>query len=118
VKKPTKDSLKYEKPLPLHLLPYAIRNDKYYSVGTAFAISPNQFITAAHVLNLGVDSQFEGYSLRDKSGNVYPIEKIFKYSFRQDFVVFSSQKLTVSRPSPEREGLYSWQCARTGNRDS
>src|SRR5512139_3696097 len=98
VKKPTKDSLKYEKPLPLDLLPYAIRNDKYYSVGTAFAIAKNQFVTAAHVLNLGLESQFDGYSLRDRNGNIYPIDKVLKYSYRQDFVVFSSKNLNISKP--------------------
>ncbi|HEY6095387.1 MAG TPA: serine protease [Gallionellaceae bacterium] len=98
VKKPTKDSLKYEKPLPLELLPYAIRNDKYYSVGTAFAIAKNQFVTAAHVLNLGQETQFDGFSLRDHNGNIYPIDKVLKYSYRQDFVVFSSKNLDISKP--------------------
>ena len=37
VLKPTKDSLQYEKPLPMDLMLYSIRTDKYYSVGTAFA---------------------------------------------------------------------------------
>ena len=35
--KPVDDNLVYEKPLPLDLLPFQERNDKYYSVGTAFA---------------------------------------------------------------------------------
>jgi hypothetical protein len=89
VKKPVSDSLKYEKPLPMELLPFAFRNDKYLSVGTAFAISPDQFVTAAHVLALGADSQMKGFSLRDKGGNVYPIENILKYSSRRDFAVFT-----------------------------
>lgn len=89
VKKPVHDSLKYEKPLPLHLLPYTERNDKYYSVGTAFAIAPNRFVSAAHVLNLGQASQYEGFSLRDRNGNVFRIDQVFKYSSRRDFAVFS-----------------------------
>lgn len=89
VKKPEHDSLKYEKPLPLDLLPFAFRNDKYLSLGTAFAIAPNQFVTAAHVLTLGFDSQMKGFSLRDKNGNVYPIDNILKYSSRRDFIVFT-----------------------------
>ncbi len=89
VKKPVNDSLKYEKALPLELLPFAFRNDKYLSVGTAFAIAPDRFVTAAHVLTLGAKSQMQGFSLRDKGGNVYPIENILKYSSRRDFTVFT-----------------------------
>jgi len=89
VKKPANDSLKYEKALPLELLPFSVRNDKYNSVGTAFAIAPNQFVTAAHVLTLGLDSQLKGFSLRDKNGNVYPVVSILKYSSRRDFIVFT-----------------------------
>jgi serine protease Do len=42
IKKPEKDALTYEKPLPLELLPYAERTDAYWSIGTAFAISPRR----------------------------------------------------------------------------
>ena len=48
MKKPETDSLGYEKPLPLELLPFRERNDKYVSIGTAFAIGSNRFVTAAH----------------------------------------------------------------------
>lgn len=89
VPKPTKDSLQYEKPLPMDLLPYSIRTDKYYSVGTAFAISPYEFVSAAHVMNLGSGSQFKEVLLRDKEGKVYSIDKILKYSKNRDFIVFS-----------------------------
>jgi len=92
VKKPTKDSLTYEKPLPLDLLPYSLRHDKYYSVGTAFAIAPDRFVSAAHVLNLDAESQYKELSLRDRNGSVYVIDKVLKYSYRQDFVVFSIKK--------------------------
>jgi len=89
VPKPTKDSLQYEKPLPMDLMPYSVRTDKYFSIGTAFAISPSEFVSAAHVLNLGGGSQFKEALLRDKAGKVYSIEKILKYSKNRDFVVFS-----------------------------
>jgi serine protease Do len=89
VKKPAKDSLTYEKPLPFDLLPYSVRNDKYYSVGTAFAISPGQLVSAAHVLNLDRDSRFADFAVRDSNGNVYAVDQILKYSARRDFVVFS-----------------------------
>lgn len=90
VPKPVQDSLTYEKALPLDLIPYAIRTDKYYSMGTAFAIGPDQFITAAHVMwNLEQESQFKETFLRDSKGNIYAIDKITKYSDHRDFVVFS-----------------------------
>ena len=95
VPKPTIDSLQYEKPLPMDLLPYLVRTDKYYSVGTAFAISPSEFVSAAHVMNLGGGSQFNEIFLRDKEGKVYPIGKVLKYSKDRDFIVFSLQNATA-----------------------
>ncbi len=89
VLKPTHDSLTYERPLPLDLLPYAERTDKYTSVGTAFAIGSGEFVTAAHVLGLDHESQFADYSIRDASGAVFGIDKVLKYSDRRDFVVFT-----------------------------
>ncbi len=87
--KPTNDSLQYEKPLPMDLLPYSIRTDKYFSVGTAFAIGPSEFVSAAHVTNLGSGSQFKEIFLRDREGKVYTVGKVLKYSKDRDFIVFS-----------------------------
>jgi hypothetical protein len=97
VLKPTKDSLQYEKPLPMDLIPYSIRTDKYYSIGTAFAISPSEFVSAAHVMNLGSGSQFKEAFLRDRQGKVYAIEKILKYSKNRDFIVFSLGNARVKK---------------------
>jgi serine protease Do len=97
VPKPTKDSLQYEKPLSFDYLPYAFRTDRYYSIGTAFAISPSEFLSAAHVMNIGEGSQFKEVLLRDKEGKVYFIDKILKYSLNRDFVVFSVRDITVKR---------------------
>jgi serine protease Do len=91
--KPTDDPITYERPLPLDLIPYQQRMDKYRSVGTAFAIGDNRFVTAAHVIALGIGSQFGPPALRDASGQVYDIDKILKYSERQDFVEFSLQRV-------------------------
>jgi hypothetical protein len=44
--KPVDEPLVYEKPLPLELLPFQERNDKYYSIGTAFSIGHNRYVTA------------------------------------------------------------------------
>lgn len=98
VKKPVKDPLKYEKALPMDLIPYSIRSDKYYPVGTAFAIGENKFVSAAHVMYLGFDSQYEEVYLRDQAGKIIKINKFSKYSYRRDFVVFSLKNAGKGKP--------------------
>jgi hypothetical protein len=97
VPKPADDSITYEKPLPMDQLPFQVRNDKYLSIGTAFACSGAEFATAAHVMNLGARSRFKEALIRDGNGNVFSIDKIVKYSSRRDFVVFTVK----GRQSPE-----------------
>jgi serine protease Do len=89
IKKPLKDLLTYEKPLPLELVPFSERNDAYWPVGTAFAIAPDTFVTAAHVIIAGVGSQFGVPGIRDSQGKVYSIDRILKFAMHEDFVVFS-----------------------------
>jgi TonB family protein len=92
VKKPEKDPATYEKPLPLELLPYLERNDAYQSVGTAFALGHNVYVTAAHVLVAAVDSQYGKPALRhsgDLASPTFEIDQVLKFSAYQDFVVFS-----------------------------
>lgn len=87
--KPANDPTVYEKPLPLDLLPYQERTDKYYSTGTAFAIGHGRYVTAGHVLLLGANSLWGAPELRDNAGHVYAIAKIEKFSLRRDFAVFT-----------------------------
>ena len=87
--KPPDGDVTYERPLPLELIPYQQRIDKYRSIGTAFAIGPNRYVTAAHVINLGTGSQFGPPALRDTGGKVYDIDQVLKYSERRDFVMFT-----------------------------
>jgi serine protease Do len=89
IKKPAKDSVTYEKPLPLELIPFTERNDAYWPVGTAFAIGPDRFVTAAHVLVLGVGSQFGVPGIRDNTGKVYTIDRVLKFSMHEDYAVFT-----------------------------
>jgi serine protease Do len=98
--KPTIDPLQYEKPLPLELLPFAERNDKYESIGTAFAIEPGKFVTAAHVTNAASGSMWGAPALRDAQGNVYPIEFVTRFSYDEDFVVFTLKKPPKVKPLP------------------
>ncbi|HEX4598826.1 MAG TPA: serine protease, partial [Burkholderiaceae bacterium] len=87
--KPPDGEVTYERELPLDLIPYQERTDKYRSIGTAFAIGPNRYVTAGHVIDLGLGSQFGPPALRDGAGKVYDIEQVLKFSDRRDFVVFS-----------------------------
>ncbi len=89
VLKPKEDNLKYERALPMDLIPYSVRKDPYYSVGTAFAIGPNVWVTAGHVFDFGHKSLSKTYRLRDRNGKVYDVDQILKYSMHRDFVVFS-----------------------------
>lgn len=87
--KPAHDPLTYAEPLPLDLLPDQQRNDKYNSIGTAFAIGPNRYVTAAHVLLTSRNSLWGPLLLRDDQGHVYAIDKVQKFVLRRDFAVFS-----------------------------
>lgn len=98
VLKPVDDPLTYERPLPMDLIPFTVRTDPYYSVGTAFAIGANQWITAAHVFDLGHKSLHKIYRLRDHLGKVYDIAQILKYSSHRDFVVFSIKNPPKVKP--------------------
>lgn len=89
MKKPEKDSLSYERALPLELLPYSERTNAYISQGTAFAVGENRFVTAAHVLRPGFKSNYGEPALRSADGKVYAIERILKYAEHKDFAVFS-----------------------------
>ncbi|MDH5355714.1 MAG: serine protease [Gammaproteobacteria bacterium] len=112
IAKPDKDTVKYEKELPLHLLPYQVRTDKYYSVGSAFRLDNDRFITAAHVLGLGWASQHKELGIRDADGNVYAINEIYKYSLTKDFVVFtvdgikSGPSLDINRGYTKNKKVY------------
>jgi serine protease Do len=90
--------VKYEKALPLELLSFTERNDKYWSVGTAFAIGDNQYVSAAHVLHSGIGSAMGKPALRSATGEVYPVTRILKHSVDEDFIVFSVQAAPAVQP--------------------
>lgn len=89
LEKPTTDSLTYEKPLPFDLLPYRVRNDKYESIGTAFALDNGQFVSAAHVMALASESVRRRIHLREPGGRIIDIDQIQKYSLGRDFITFT-----------------------------
>jgi hypothetical protein len=100
LKKPEKDDLQYERPLPLDQLPFSQRNDKYESIGTAFAIGRGRFVTAAHVTNVANASLWGVPAIRDEHGHVYPLDKVLKYSLHEDFIVFTAAGAPAVAPLP------------------
>ena len=90
LEKPVEDPTVYEKPLDWDKVPFAIRNDKYYSIGTAFAISKTELITAFHVINLGYESLTSSkYFVRDSGGNVYEVDEVTGGSSEKDYLSFT-----------------------------
>jgi hypothetical protein len=98
VHKAEPDPLTYDRPPPLDLVPFVIRTDAYWSIGSAFAIGPNTFVTAAHVLVEMAGGQFGTPALRDAQGRVFPIDRILKFSMQQDFAVFSVHDAPAPTP--------------------
>ncbi|MDR0275350.1 MAG: trypsin-like peptidase domain-containing protein [Burkholderiaceae bacterium] len=98
IPKPASESITYEKPLPLELLPFQERNDKYDSVGTAFALDDRHYVTAGHVLELGIGSLTGEPALRDAGGRVYAIGQITRFSLQQDFVEFTLKEPPAIAP--------------------
>jgi serine protease Do len=88
--------IKYEKPLPLELLSFIERNDKYWSIGTAFAIRPGVFASAAHVMVGNINGRLGVPALRDANGKVYPINQVLQFSLHEDFIVFTVQNFPSS----------------------
>lgn len=81
----------YERPLPLELLSFTERNDRFWSIGTAFAIAPDVFVSNAHVLLSAMGSQMGHPHLRDAQGNTHAVTEVLKFSLHEDFIVFRAR---------------------------
>ncbi len=90
VPKPPEAGVTYEREPPYELQPFTERNDKFFPIGTAFAISPGVFVSAAHVMQAAMGGMAGPPRLRDAAGQTYAIENVLKYSLQQDFIVFSA----------------------------
>ncbi len=82
------EQITYTRPLPFDKLDYIERNEKYYSIGTAFFINDKELMTAAHVFGLEYFSLLQDFYIRDTDGNVYPVNLIKRYSTHRDMAVF------------------------------
>ena len=97
IKKPEEKNIVYDKELDWSAVPYAIRIDGYYSIGTAFAISATEAVTAFHVMDLGTESDvFREYYIRDSRGTVHEAGTVVRASNEKDFVVFTVTGKTFS----------------------
>ena len=81
-------------------------------IGTAFAIGPNEFVTAAHLLDSAIGSRFERPVLIDSGRVVYQIGDVLHYSEQKDYVIFSLRRaprirpLVIQRNEPTSSELY------------
>jgi hypothetical protein len=90
IKKPEEKGIVYDKELDWSVIPYAIRSDQYRSIGTAFAVSPTEALTAFHVIDLSSESDvFKEYYIRDSGGNVFEVDRVNKASNERDFLIFT-----------------------------
>lgn len=97
VPKPEKDPLSYEKELAWSQVPFNIRNDKYHSIGTAFAVGPKELLTAFHVLDLHRASKtYTRFFIRDREQRVYEIDQILAADQARDVVRFTVKEKTFS----------------------
>lgn len=97
IKKPEEKNIVYDKELDWSVVPYAVRSDQYYSIGTAFAISAREAVTAFHVIDLSGESNvFTEYYIRDSGGNVYEVDQVTRASNEKDFLIFTVQGRTFS----------------------
>ncbi len=114
VRKPVKDSMVYDKELNWDLVDYRIRNDDYYGVGTAFAISETELVTAAHVLGVNQDSlvyteRLIRQKFRNEKGQmeekVWEIESVKAFASNRDYVVFTAKGLVLDSWFPKAAKL-------------
>jgi hypothetical protein len=72
-------------------------------VGTAFAIGPNEFVTAAHLFDKAIGSHFGHPVLMDSRQVEYQVADILQFSEQQDYVVFSLERPPRVKPLPVRQ---------------
>ena len=103
---PAKDPVSYEKDLPWDLVPFNLRNDSYISIGTAFAVSKTELVTAHHVFQ-GVHAS-RGYQtcfIRDAKQKVWEVDQILALDEQRDVIRFTVKDRTFDRWLELRPGF-------------
>lgn len=88
VPKQEDEDIVYQRPLPFDQLDFKERNDKYHAIGTAFFIDSKRLISAAHVIAADEFSVHKEYFIRDHQGEVFALNKIYRYSSYRDLIEF------------------------------
>lgn len=95
--RPEQDRLSYERELPWDAVPFHIRQDKFASIGTAFAISPTELVTALHVIPLDRESaSYPSFFIRDSTRKVYEVDQILAMDQHRDVVRFTVKGRTFT----------------------
>jgi len=93
LEKPVDDTIVYEKKINWDLVPFKMRNDNYHSIGTAFAISKTELMTAFHVIET-IEDGYDKYFVRDSQENVYEVDMITGGSKEKDYLIFTVKNKT------------------------
>src|SRR5512133_589082 len=95
---PAKDPVSYEKDLPWDLVPFNIRNDRYISIGTAFAVSKTELVTAHHVFKpVHASMGYQTCFIRDAKQNVWEVDQILALDEQRDVIRFTVKGRTFDR---------------------
>jgi serine protease Do len=85
---------------PIENAPFQKKGDTYVSIGTAFLIGPNRFVSAAHVLQVDAPSLLSVLKLRDIDGKIYTPTQVVRCSSFRDLIEFQ-----VDQPDDTRTPL-------------
>ena len=88
-------NIQYARPLPFDKLDFNLRNDKYYSIGTAFFVSPQKLASAAHVFGFDSFSLWKDFYIRSTDGSVHKVKKIYKYDQYRDYIEFDLESYPI-----------------------
>jgi len=103
---PAKDPVSYEKELPWDLVPFNIRNDRYSSIGTAFAVSRTELVTAHHVFqSVNASMGYRTCYIRDARQNVWEVDQIIALDEQRDMIKFTVKGRTFDRWLELRAGF-------------
>ncbi|WP_243287867.1 S1 family peptidase [Geothrix terrae] len=103
---PAKDPVSYEKDLPWDLVPFNLRNDPYISIGTAFAVSKNELVTAHHVFrSIHASKGYTTCYIRDAKQKVWEVDRILALDEQRDVIRFSVKGRTFDRWLELRPGF-------------
>jgi hypothetical protein len=93
LEKPADEQIEYEEEINWEFVPFHIRTDKYDSIGTAFAISRTELMTAFHVM----EGDHEKYYVRDSRKNIYEVDTVTGGSKEKDYLIFTVKGKTFNK---------------------